>query len=164
MSERERWIVYPLLFLALGAALRDKLFDMTTSKRIICQELIVVDEDSLGVQSPRPLARIGRIENPAHGSTTTGFLFVDGQVEVAGPVIARQFAIGGLPYAPGILGVLPPELWRALQQSAQGWQKSIPSQPSPPNAKPQDADNIQTKSPADGSKSATEESAESASQ
>ena len=25
MTERERWIVYPLLFLALGAALRDKL-------------------------------------------------------------------------------------------------------------------------------------------
>ena len=28
MSERERWIVYPLLFFALGAALRDKLAAM----------------------------------------------------------------------------------------------------------------------------------------
>jgi hypothetical protein len=31
MTERERWIVYPLLFLALGAALRDKLVDRTTT-------------------------------------------------------------------------------------------------------------------------------------
>ena len=29
MSTRERWIVYPLLFLALGTALRDKFWDST---------------------------------------------------------------------------------------------------------------------------------------
>lgn len=39
MSERERWIVYPLLFLALGAALRDKLIKQTTSDKVICEEL-----------------------------------------------------------------------------------------------------------------------------
>ena len=32
MTERERWIVYPLLFLALGAALRDKLSEHTKTK------------------------------------------------------------------------------------------------------------------------------------
>jgi hypothetical protein len=60
MTERERWIVYPLLFLALGAALRDKLVDRTTTKSIVCQELLVVDEESTGPQSQRVLARIGR--------------------------------------------------------------------------------------------------------
>ena len=45
MTERERWIVYPLLFLALGAALRDKLVDRTTTKSIVCQELTIVDEE-----------------------------------------------------------------------------------------------------------------------
>ncbi len=44
MSERERWIVYPLLFLALGAALRDKLAKRTLSDQLICKTLLVVDE------------------------------------------------------------------------------------------------------------------------
>ena len=39
MSERERWIVYPLLFLALGAALRDKLFNLTRSQTVVCESL-----------------------------------------------------------------------------------------------------------------------------
>lgn len=43
MSERERWIVYPLLFLALGAALRDKIIKSTETQRITCQGLHVVD-------------------------------------------------------------------------------------------------------------------------
>lgn len=45
MSERERWIVYPLLFLALGAALRDKIIKTTESQRIKCQGLWVLDSN-----------------------------------------------------------------------------------------------------------------------
>ncbi|MCA9239173.1 MAG: hypothetical protein KDA37_03185 [Planctomycetales bacterium] len=50
MSERERWIVYPLLFLALGAALRDKLIKRTTSDVVVadtvqCKELQVVNQN-----------------------------------------------------------------------------------------------------------------------
>lgn len=45
MSERERWIVYPLLFLALGAALRDKIIKTTESQRIKCQGLCVYDSN-----------------------------------------------------------------------------------------------------------------------
>ena len=48
MTERERWIVYPLLFLALGAGLRDKLFDQTRTKSIECQELTVSAEERVG--------------------------------------------------------------------------------------------------------------------
>jgi len=44
MSERERWIVYPLLFFALGAALRDKLTQRVESKEIVCQSLRIVDQ------------------------------------------------------------------------------------------------------------------------
>lgn len=45
MSERERWIVYPLVFLALGAAIRDKIAravvtDDLHCKRIYCQDLV----------------------------------------------------------------------------------------------------------------------------
>jgi hypothetical protein len=52
MSERERWIVYPLLFLALGAALRDKLLKQTVAKRLICEELYVLDAKG------RPMAQL----------------------------------------------------------------------------------------------------------
>ena len=48
MSECERWIIYPLLFFALGAALRDKFLQHVTTKevvatKIICQELAITD-------------------------------------------------------------------------------------------------------------------------
>jgi hypothetical protein len=48
MTERERWIVYPLLFFALGAALRDKFThevhtDVLHAGEIICEDLSVVD-------------------------------------------------------------------------------------------------------------------------
>lgn len=52
MSERERWIVYPLLFLALGASLRDKLAKQTRSRQIVCEELYVVNNQG------RPVARL----------------------------------------------------------------------------------------------------------
>lgn len=47
MSERERWTIYPLLFLALGASLKDKLLpDRDVEATLIrCQQLEVVDRD-----------------------------------------------------------------------------------------------------------------------
>ncbi|NOY41807.1 MAG: hypothetical protein GXP26_08230 [Planctomycetes bacterium] len=44
MSERERWIVYPLLFFALGAAIRDKLLQRIETKEIYCESLRIVDQ------------------------------------------------------------------------------------------------------------------------
>ncbi len=81
MTERERWIVYPLLFLALGAALRDKLVDRTTAKSIVCQELAIVDEGASGPQSQRTLARIGRAK-PVAGGKSVGYLQINGDIEV----------------------------------------------------------------------------------
>lgn len=48
MSERERWIIYPLLFFALGAALRDKFLQHVTTKEltateIVCEKITVTD-------------------------------------------------------------------------------------------------------------------------
>jgi hypothetical protein len=91
MTERERWVVYPLLFLALGAALRDKLFDRTTSRVIVCQELHVVDEDITGQRPPRTLARIGRAD-AGTGGPSIGFLGVNGVVRVDGSIQAKSFS------------------------------------------------------------------------
>jgi hypothetical protein len=106
MSERERWVVYPLLFLALGAALRDKLFDQTTTKSIVCQELTVVDEEPIGGQPLGVIARIGRTEATASGSTG-GYLIVNGQVNVNGLVNAKQYAYQNVPFVPALQAIFP---------------------------------------------------------
>jgi len=55
MSERERWIVYPLIFFALGAAVRDKLLQRVEAKEIVCESVAIVD-----LQNPdRVLAELG---------------------------------------------------------------------------------------------------------
>jgi hypothetical protein len=77
MTERERWIVYPLLFLALGAALRDKLVDRTTNKSLVCQDLLIVDEESTGPQSQRVLARLGSVKGKS-----TASMQINGDIEI----------------------------------------------------------------------------------
>jgi hypothetical protein len=129
MTERERWVVYPLLFLALGAALRDKFIDRTTAKSIKCQELLVVDEQPLGREIL--LARIGRVQ-PQESSRPAGDLFVNGRIAVAGNVMvdgfvnARQYAYQGFVLAPGIHPILPgsllPNVMRDMQQAPGGQQ------------------------------------------
>ena len=81
MTERERWVVYPLLFLALGAALRDKLVDRTITKSIYCQELAIVDEEPRSGQAARVLARIGRSDAKS-GSAAGATFMLDGHMEI----------------------------------------------------------------------------------
>jgi len=61
MSERERWIIYPLLFFALGAGIRDKILQRVEVKEIFCESLRIIDH-----QDPdRALAELSfrRLEN-----------------------------------------------------------------------------------------------------
>jgi hypothetical protein len=80
MSERERWIVYPLIFFALGASVRDKILQRVETKEIICESLKVVD-----LQNPKiPLAVLGfqraRSDDPTQLSERVGRLqLVDGE-------------------------------------------------------------------------------------
>ncbi len=50
MSERERWTVYPLLFLTLGIALKDKLFNEVNVRDIRCKSMVC---SALVVDDPR---------------------------------------------------------------------------------------------------------------
>jgi hypothetical protein len=43
MSSRERWTVYPLLFLTLGIALKDKVTRVVNTEQITCRRLFVTD-------------------------------------------------------------------------------------------------------------------------
>jgi hypothetical protein len=146
MSDRERWIVYPLLFLAIGASLRDKLFDRTTSKSIVCQELIVVDDNHNGRQPVRVLARIGGTDRSADHPEREGQMFVDGQLLVdqarVGTIVADNYLYRGIPFTPTLHaifpGVSPADLLQALQKSAealQGGAKTSSPTPQPGGAK-----------------------------
>jgi hypothetical protein len=60
MNERERWIVYPLLFFALGASLRDKFLQHVSTKELECQRLVVkqIACEELNVTDPAKPDRI----------------------------------------------------------------------------------------------------------
>ncbi|MEX2093408.1 MAG: hypothetical protein WD971_12060 [Pirellulales bacterium] len=83
MTERERWIVYPLLFLALGAALRDKLSEHTKTKTIECQELIVYGDEGAD-QQPVPLVQIGAVKRTSADSPHVGQILVNGLIQAQG--------------------------------------------------------------------------------
>jgi len=75
MSERERWIIYPLLFFALGAAVRDKILHRIDAKEIYCESLKIVDQQD---PTGQPLAELGiqraRSNNPTQMSESVGLL------------------------------------------------------------------------------------------
>jgi hypothetical protein len=128
MTERERWVVYPLLFLALGAALRDKLFDRTFTKSIVCQELTVLEEEPNGV---RILAQIGRSDSMR--SASNAYMIVNGQLDTE-LINAKQYAFRNVPFVPALQTIMaaPIDLLRALQQSTGGQPSSgrvVPLQP-----------------------------------
>lgn len=132
MTERERWIVYPLLFLALGAALRDKLSEHVQTKTIECQELVINSEESAGRPST-PLVQIGSIKRTSADSPHLGQILVDGLIQgqivnakglqaeavQAENVNADNYFFRRLPFAPvlrAIPGVSPADQLRAIQQ------------------------------------------------
>jgi hypothetical protein len=154
MSERERWIVYPLLFLALGAGLRDKLIDRTLSKSIVCQELIVYGDDGAG-RAPVKLVEIGAASRSSTTVPQVGQIFINGQLLAkqvrADAMFADNYFFHGIPFAPNVLraipGVLPADWLRALQQRASAVQgdagaEGDESEPqTPPSEQPSSADN-----------------------
>ena len=84
MSDRERWIVYPLLFMALAVGLRDKLTHTVRADRIECRTLVFSDEQ----QQPR-LALMPE-PHPRGDSAQRGLLLLDAdgrQIAALGPVV-----------------------------------------------------------------------------
>lgn len=80
MNERERWIVYPLLFFALGSALRDKFLQHVSTKDLECQQIVakhIICED-LSVRDPTKRDRVvakltSGAPEPKAGQSADGF-------------------------------------------------------------------------------------------
>jgi hypothetical protein len=132
MSERERWIVYPLLMFALGAAIRDKLMDRVEAKEIRCESLEIVDQ-----QDPtRMLGRLGirRASNtdPTQVADRVGELVLvgsDGRVVCdiatdvhvhAGRVITPQLRVVDRNYRPLVVATTEPIPALSLGQGEAG--------------------------------------------
>lgn len=43
MTDRERWTVYPLLFLTLGIAVKDRIINLSKVDTVLCNTLVVQD-------------------------------------------------------------------------------------------------------------------------
>ena len=140
MSERERWIVYPLLFLALGSALRDKLVKQTRTKQLVCEELIVVDVDG------RPQAQLKEAQlRLDFAGRERGYVVAN--VVQADVVRARALMKGNQQVGAGGagMGVSWPQLLRFLQQiglvrmNVTPVPQAVPAPmpPSPPGGGPQ---------------------------
>ncbi len=75
MSERERWIIYPLLFFALGAAVRDKILHRVDAKEIYCESLKIIDQQD---PTGRPFVELGiqraRSNDPTQMADRVGML------------------------------------------------------------------------------------------
>jgi hypothetical protein len=89
MTDRERWIVYPLLFLALGAGVKDKVLHQTDIEMVVCEKLVVHDPNGQQqiVISSTPVGGRIAILGPRNGwdvllgyvDKFAGLMFVDGR-------------------------------------------------------------------------------------
>ena len=72
MSNRERWTVYPLLFLTLGIALKDKITKRTDTDTVICKNLVVTDRQGAQqvIVSSNPAG--GIVQAPILGDLESG--------------------------------------------------------------------------------------------
>ena len=140
MSERERWIVYPLLFLALGVALRDKLFDQTQSQRVVCETLLVVDEGSLAGDS-KVVAAVGSEDMRGQRADPGGHLSVE--TIHAGTVFADRVQARNLPTASTLsvpANVLVEQIIRALGIAPDALRGALPRAPAPAPDRPPSAE------------------------
>ena len=108
MSERERWIVYPLLFLALGVGLREEFIDRTSLKNVICQALVAIEEDPTHPQRfPKRIAMIGTKQGTIDEVSEDGLLRVDtvwARNVMADNFTSRDRRMNIIPYLIQLLG------------------------------------------------------------
>lgn len=94
MTDRERWAVYPLLFLTLGIAVKDKLVgvvhvDNVQCKNLLCNAVLVTDRQgkqqvvvtsTAGGGLVRTLGNAGQVEvMVGHTRQLAGLLFVNAE-------------------------------------------------------------------------------------
>ncbi len=132
MSERERWIVYPLLLFALGAAIRDKLVQQVESKVIRCESLQIIDEQDPTVtlaelsfkralnNDPTQLSdRVGALQLKDSDGNQVCDVSTDVQV-LAGRLVGRQLLVIDPQSKPLVVAATEPQPALSLGQGEAG--------------------------------------------
>src|ERR1700732_4454850 len=96
MSDRERWTVYPLLFLTLGISVKDKIVKTVTADKVQCNVLVVGDragKDRI-VLGTTPTGGILQMQGDKElrnillrSSETPGLVFVDARGNAHLPIL-----------------------------------------------------------------------------
>ncbi len=127
MSSRERWTVYPLLFLTLGIALKDKIVKLVNVDTVICKTLEVTDQQGNArvIVSSNASGGIVKADNPqgvsvavGHYANRAGLMFLDPRGNLV-PGVGYHFLLNSNPSKP------------------------IPARPDSPPAAPADAEPAQ---------------------
>ena len=104
MSERERWIIYPLLFLAISAALKDKLVKPSIIKvhRLEAQQIdaklvssAVIRTNGISVEDSNQRPKIVMQAVIPKAGDTDGIKRAQGQINVLGADGQNLVAMGG---------------------------------------------------------------------
>jgi hypothetical protein len=85
MTDRERWTVYPLLFLALGITVKDKLVKIVNVDHVRCNSLVVTDRSGK--------ERVTVASNPAGG-----IVQLQGDHDVRSVLLGYYNNVAGLMY------------------------------------------------------------------
>jgi hypothetical protein len=130
MSERERWIVYPLLLFALGAAIRDKLMQRVEAKEIRCESLQIVDQQDPNATLAELTFRRPTNSDPTQLSDAWGELRIinsDGKPMceigtdvIAGRIVARQLLVIDQQSKPTVVVTSEPQPALSLGQGEAG--------------------------------------------
>ena len=97
MTSRERWTVYPLLFLTLGITLKDKVTKEITTERVNCRSMYVTDrEGKLQISlTSTPAGGLLRVPTPGgplwmlgNTGSLSGLMFVDTRGKIV-PIAVR---------------------------------------------------------------------------
>lgn len=131
MSDRERWIVYPLLFLALGSALRDKLFKVTSTKQLRCEQLVLVDTAGREQALLDGQSLNFELQGQENGYIVSNTINANSLLQRGEPVVtARQFNSQGM----WLVQVLNRFFQQVQQLQGQQGVRQIPSQRQAPPA------------------------------
>ncbi|WP_428306868.1 hypothetical protein [Lacipirellula sp.] len=111
MNERERWIIYPLLFFALGAALRDKFThevktDQLRAGKILCEELVVFDSE----KPDRAVAKLSSnppLKNSPNADRYGVFVLIDSEGKELCGVTNNQLQVSRI--ACNVVSILDPQ-------------------------------------------------------
>jgi len=86
MTDRERWTVYPLLFLALGISLKDKLSPSIDTERVVCKTLVCEGLEVSGLKSDQ------RVTITQGNIVAKGGILTEG-LEVSGPKPGQRVTV-----------------------------------------------------------------------